>query len=87
MPNRYTDAEWAAIIAQTEKDLVVSAEGYPCPDVPSTAFFKTVDHTLLKLEAREVQFDELCAEARTDRFAVCLLDSAGGFCGKGAFLA
>lgn len=74
--SRYTDAEWTAIIAQTERDLVVSDAPRRCPDVPSTEFFKTIDHTLLKLEVREVQFDELCAEARTDRFAVsfaCLM--------------
>lgn len=70
--SRYTDAEWAAIIARTEQDLVVSPEPYPCPEVPSTAFTKTIDHTLLKLDVKEVQFDELCAEARTDRFAVSL---------------
>ena len=70
--SRYTDSEWAAIIAQTEHDLVVSADPYPCPQVPSTAFTKTIDHTLLKLDVKEVQFDELCAEARRDRFAVGL---------------
>lgn len=70
MPSRYTDNEWAAIIKQTERDLVVSSQPHPCPEVPSTPFFKTIDHTLLKLDVREVQFDELCAEARRDRFAV-----------------
>ena len=48
----------------------MSSEAYACPQVPSTAFFKTIDHTLLKLDVKEVQFDELCAEARKDRFAV-----------------
>lgn len=70
MTSRYTDAEWSAIIAQTDRDLILSPEPYRCPEIPSPAFFKTIDHTLLKLEARDVQFDELCAEARTDRFAV-----------------
>lgn len=69
--SRYTNAEWAAIIAQTERDLVVSHRPHACPEISSPAFCKTIDHTLLKLEARDVQFDELCAEARTDRFAVC----------------
>lgn len=73
MPTRYTDAEWSAIVQQTAREVVVSSsQTYPCPEVPSVEFCKTVDHTLLKLEAREVQFDELCAEARTDRFAVSL---------------
>lgn len=73
MPTRYTDAEWASIIQQTERELVVSSAPYACPEVPSVDFCKTVDHTLLKLEAKEVQFDELCAEARTERFAVSSL--------------
>lgn len=77
MTSRYTDAEWAAIIAQTERDLVVSSQPYQCPEVPSTAFSKTIDHTLLKLDAKDVQFDELCAEARRDRFAVCQTLCAG----------
>ena len=70
MPSRYTDVEWSAIIQQTERELVVSSAPYPCPPVPSVEFCKTVDHTLLKLDVREVQFDDLCAEARTERFAV-----------------
>lgn len=70
MTSRYTNEEWAAIVAQTARDLRSTPSTYECPEVPSPAFFKTVDHTLLKLEARDVQFDELCAEARTDGFAV-----------------
>lgn len=31
---------------------------------------RTIDHTLLKLETRPVQVDDLCAEARVDGFAV-----------------
>ena len=71
MPVRYTGKEWAEIIAQTESDLVVPEEPYACPDIGTPSFMKTIDHTLLKLEAKSVQFDELCAEARVGGFAVC----------------
>lgn len=73
MTTRYTNADWAAIIEQTERELVISQEPYPCPDIGSAAFMKTIDHTLLKLEAKPVQFDELCSEARVNEFAVRLL--------------
>lgn len=71
MTLRYTNAEWEDIIKQTANELVVSQEPYPCPDIGSPAFMKTMDHTLLKLDARPNQFDDLCAEARVDSFAVC----------------
>lgn len=74
MTNRYTNGEWAAIIKQTEEAVVVSQEAYPCPEIGSTAFMKTIDHTLLKLEAKSPQFDDLCAEARVDGFAVLLME-------------
>lgn len=76
MTNRYTNEEWKKIIEQTADGLVIPSEPYPYPEVGSDAFMKTIDHTLLKLEARPNQFDDLCAEARVDGFAVCL-DSSG----------
>lgn len=75
MPSRYTNGEWQAIIAQFERDLVVPLEPYPIPEIGSPAFMKTIDHSLLKLEARKCQFDDLCAEARVDDFAVSLSSS------------
>lgn len=44
---------------------------YTCPEIGSVEFTKTIDHTLLKLEARPPSFDDLCAEARVNDFAVC----------------
>lgn len=70
MPTRYTNGEWATLIAQIEKDVVVKKQLYPCPDVGSLAFTKTIDHTLLKLDTKAVQIDALCSEARVDQFAV-----------------
>ncbi|KAK3619558.1 hypothetical protein LTR56_023938 [Elasticomyces elasticus] len=73
MSTRYTDEEWAKFITEVEKDVVVSKETYKCPDLEGPALAATIDHTLLKLDARAVQFDELCAEARVDGFAtVCV---------------
>ncbi|KAK0362227.1 hypothetical protein LTR91_004437 [Friedmanniomyces endolithicus] len=70
---RYTNDEWTKFIAQVEKDIVISSEPCPCPDVGGPALAQTIDHTLLKLEARAVQFDDLCAEARVNGFAtVCV---------------
>ena len=72
MTLRYTNAEWERFVQETEVGLVVKQEPYPCPAFGSKAFMKTMDHTLLKLDARPPQFDTLCAEARVDSFAVCL---------------
>lgn len=73
MTTRYTNVEWERIIAETEEGLVVNeGKKYSLPEggVGGEAFTKTIDHTLLKLEAKSSQFDELCAEARVGRFAV-----------------
>lgn len=75
MTTRYTNEEWTTFIAEVEQGIVVSQEPYPCPAVGSPAFAKTIDHTLLKLDAKAVQFDSLCAEARVDGFAVCVYAS------------
>ncbi|EMC98022.1 hypothetical protein BAUCODRAFT_67490 [Baudoinia panamericana UAMH 10762] len=70
---RYSDEEWRSFILQVEDSLSISNTSYPCPAIGSPAFAKTIDHTLLKLDARAVQFDDLCAEARRDGFAtVCV---------------
>ncbi|KAK5164311.1 uncharacterized protein LTR77_010006 [Saxophila tyrrhenica] len=73
MGSRYTDAEWSMFIEEVEHDLKVSSEPYSCPSIRSSGFTKTIDHTLLKLETKAVQIDELCAEARVNGFAsVCV---------------
>lgn len=73
MTTRYTDEEWEGIIQETEKGVLVG-EGrrYPLPQggVGGEGFTKTIDHTLLKLDAKGNQFDDLCAEARVNKFAV-----------------
>lgn len=75
MAAKYTNEEWEALIEKTEKSLVVSTEAYPIPNVGSREFNKTIDHTLLKLDATPAQIDELCEEAKKDDFAVRLAPS------------
>lgn len=73
MTTRYTDDEWASIIAQTERNVRVLEVPRPCPSIDSPDFARTIDHTLLKIEATSKQIDGLCAEARVAGFAVCYI--------------
>ncbi|KXT10556.1 hypothetical protein AC579_8332 [Pseudocercospora musae] len=74
MTTRYTDEEWSKIIADAEKRFKANgSKKYPIPEIGSEDFTRTVDHTLLKLDAKSNQFDDLCAEARINKFAnVCV---------------
>lgn len=65
-----TDEQWTAIIRQVEADVSISQQASPAADAGSPAFAKTIDHTLLKLDAQSAQIDALCAEARREGFAV-----------------
>lgn len=79
MTGRFTNAEWADQIAETTRGVLAEVgktekEGrrkYEVPKVGEREFAKTIDHTLLKLDATAGQIDGLCAEARTERFKVC----------------
>lgn len=75
MTTRYTNAEWTSIIADFERDIDVEEGSHPGPTVGrvDVDLAKTIDHSLLKLDATSRQIDELCAEARVAGFAVCLL--------------
>lgn len=70
MTTHYTDVEWEGIVRETEQGLEVAETKYESPQIGSDALMKTVDHTLLKLDAESGQFDDLCAEARSNNFAV-----------------
>lgn len=74
MTDRYTNAEWAAQIAETQKKVVVQQDkAWPVPAAGSREFAQTIDHTLLKLDATAAQIDALCAEARREGFkSVCV---------------
>lgn len=73
MTDRYTNEEWAAQIEETQRKVKVEegkARTYEAPAIASTEFAKTIDHTLLKLDATAAQIDALCSEARTENFKV-----------------
>ncbi|KAK7188791.1 hypothetical protein DPSP01_005689 [Paraphaeosphaeria sporulosa] len=83
MTDRYTNEEWAAQIAETQRKVLAEVRDrrkdggrgwkYETPSAASTGLSKTVDHTVLKLDAKEAQIDALCAEARVENFkSVCV---------------
>ena len=71
MTARYTQDEWLAIFDQAEQNLASSPTDYKAPSVGTEAFAKTIDHTLLKLDATGEQVDSLCEEAKIFNFKVC----------------
>ena len=70
---RYTQDEWLAVFDQAEQNLPSTLQEYKAPNVGTAAFARTIDHTLLKLEATEKQVDILCEEASRHNFKVCNL--------------
>lgn len=70
MTTRYTQEEWLAIFDRAEQNSNTSTE-HKAPSVGTEAFAKTIDHTLLKLEATAEQVDTLCEGARRHNFKVC----------------
>ncbi|CAF9925694.1 MAG: hypothetical protein ALECFALPRED_003203 [Alectoria fallacina] len=73
MTTRYTQDEWLAIFDQAGQNPPSTPLGYNAPSVGTAAFAKTIDHTLLKLDATEKQVDTLCKEARRLNFkSVCV---------------
>lgn len=72
MTTRYTQDEWLAIIDQAQKSVPSSRVEYKAPNIGTKEFAKTIDHTLLKLDATKEQIDKLCEEARKHDFKVNL---------------
>jgi deoxyribose-phosphate aldolase len=71
-PTPTTDAEWASAISNFEQSLTVAeSKKYPASTPGSAEFNKTIDHTLLKLDATAEQFEKLLEEAKQEKFAVC----------------
>ena len=70
MTTRYTDDEWEAIIDKAEGNLPRTPVEYKAPTVGSEEFAKTIDHTILKLDATKEQVDAICEEARRFNFKV-----------------
>lgn len=71
MATRYTHDEWLALFDQAEHSLPSGPLKYNAPSAGTAAFAKTIDHTLLKLEASGEQVDTLCKEAEIHGFKVC----------------
>ncbi|EAW09251.1 2-deoxyribose-5-phosphate aldolase [Aspergillus clavatus NRRL 1] len=63
--------EWGVLISGIKDQL---PDGYPIYQTPlPSAVHRTIDHTLLSLDATEEQIDKLCAEAMEHKFAsVCV---------------
>jgi deoxyribose-phosphate aldolase len=80
MTDRYTNQEWAELIKETQRKVLSEVdqrgkEGargwkYEVPELGDGGLAKTVDHTVLKLDAKEAAIDALCAEARVEGFKV-----------------
>lgn len=80
MTDRYTNQEWADLIKETQRKVLREVEQrgkeggsgwkYEVPDVVDGGLAKTMDHTVLKLDAKEAAIDSLCAEARVEGFKV-----------------
>lgn len=89
MTDRYTNDEWAAQIAEIQKVVLKEVETgeraqkvYEGPKMRNgnealRELAKTVDHTVLKLDATTAQIDSLCSEARTEDFKVCKFRAEG----------
>lgn len=75
MTTRYTLDEWLAIIAQTQRNLPNTRVEYKAPNLGTLEFAKSIDHTLLKIDATKEQIDKLCDEARRHDFKVWQFDA------------
>lgn len=86
MTDRYSNEEWAEQIAETQRAVLEEVKSgerakkvYEGPEMRNgnealKKLAKTVDHTVLKLDATSAQIDSLCSEARTEEFKVCAID-------------
>ncbi|EFQ88322.1 hypothetical protein CFE70_008926 [Pyrenophora teres f. teres 0-1] len=85
MTDRYTNEEWKAQIDETVKNVLKEVDSgarakkvYEGPSMRNgeealKQLAKTVDHTVLKLDATSTVIDGLCSEARTEGFkSVCV---------------
>lgn len=84
MTDRYTNPEWQAQIDETIRHVLKEVESgerankvYEGPRMRNgeealKQLAKTIDHTVLKLDATSSAIDGLCSEARTEEFKVRL---------------
>ena len=74
MTTPYTQQEWCDILKPALQDLPNVPLSYDPPRLGTIEFAQCIDHTLLKLDATEEQIDQLCEEARINKFKVCTFD-------------
>ncbi|KAH7402776.1 hypothetical protein BKA66DRAFT_507657 [Pyrenochaeta sp. MPI-SDFR-AT-0127] len=85
MTDRYTNEEWAKQIEETQRVVLKEVDSgvrakkvYEGPRMRNgeealMQLAKTIDHTVLKLDATSTAIDGLCSEARTEKFkSVCV---------------
>lgn len=72
MTARCTQDEWLSIISEAEKNLPLTRNVYKAAKPGTEAFSKSIDHTLLKLDATKEQIEALCEEAMKYNFKVSL---------------
>lgn len=70
MTTRNTKNEWLKVIEQAQKGLPSRFPDYEAPGLGTDEFAKSIDHTLLKLETKSSQVDDLCEEAKHHHFKV-----------------
>ena len=70
MTSRNTNDEWISIIERAENGVPSTFTEYKSPGLGTEEFAKSIDHTLLKLDAKQSQIDELCDEAKKHNFKV-----------------
>jgi deoxyribose-phosphate aldolase len=83
MTDRYTNQEWVEQIAETQRRVLSEVQDrakkggkgwkYDAPGAGTKELAKTVDHTLLKLDAKKEGIDSLCSEARIEGFKVSVM--------------
>lgn len=68
-----TDADWQKLAEEIQAKLVIDEDAGKevVSKLTCESLAKTIDHTLLKLDATEAQIDALCEEAKREKFAVC----------------
>lgn len=70
MATQYTQSEWQLIIDRAERGSPSSFPEYKAATPGTPDFARCIDHTLLKLDAKEEQVDQLCEEAVRHGFKV-----------------
>lgn len=75
MTTRNTKDEWLSVIEQAQRGIPSQFTDYKAPRLGTPEFAKCIDHTLLKLDAKGLQIDELCKEAKEHGFKVSDLPS------------